>query len=97
VKVRDKMDNYNQALKEVYSQVAPEVNDLYEYYRAKNNLEEERDTERQLEILTQKKYISNTYIANLSLITDYYVREMTSAYLSSLEDYKNRIKFFLEM
>lgn len=48
------MRDYNESLKIVYSQVAPEVNELYEYYRKKKNLEEERETERQLEILTEK-------------------------------------------
>ena len=90
------MRDYNESLQEVYSQVAPEVNKLYEYYREKQGLEEEKDTERQLEILAmQKKYISKTYISDISLITDYYAREMTSMYQSSLENYKTRIQFFL--
>ena len=90
------MEKYNEALREVYSQVAPEVNKLYEYYREKMNLEEETDTEKQLETLTAKKYISKTFIVDLSLIADYYAREMKSRYLSCLEDYKNRIRFLLD-
>lgn len=88
--------DYNEALQEVYSQVAPEVNELYEYFRKKKELEDEKDTERQLEILVNKKYISNTFISNLSLIADYYQRGMISMYLSNLQNYKNRIIFRLE-
>ena len=90
------MDTYKQKLEEVYSQVAPVVNDLYDYYRKKKGLEEEKDVERQLEILVEKKYISKTYISNLSLIVDYYERGMISMYLTTLQDYKNRIRFFLD-
>ncbi len=90
------MESYNEALQMIYSQVAPEVNELYEYYREKNNLPEETDTERQLEILAmEKKYISRTYIADIGLIVDYYVRGMTSRYESCLQNFKNRIRFFL--
>lgn len=88
--------DYNETLQEVYSQVAPEVNELYEYFREKNGLEEEKDTERQLEILVSKKYISITYISNLSLMVDYYQRGMINMYLSNLQDYKNRIMVRLE-
>lgn len=87
---------YHETLKKVYSQIAPDVNRLYEYYRKKKELEEESDTERQLEILTAKKYISITYISDLSLIVDYYERGMQSKYEDSLKEYKNRIKFFLD-
>ena len=90
------MDTYKETLQEVYSQVAPEVEELYEYYRNKQSLEEEHDTEKQLEILTTKKYISKTFISNLSLIVDYYERDMISMYLTAIQDYKNRIKFLLE-
>lgn len=88
--------NYNKVFEEVCSQVAPEVNELYEYFRKSQNLEEESDVEKQLEVLVNKKFISSSYIANLSLITDYCARGMTSMYLSSLKAYKNRIRFFLE-
>ena len=91
------MKKYEEALEQVYSQVAPEVNELYEHYREKLNLEEETNTERQLEILTmQKKIISKIYIKNLSLIANYYAREMTSMYESSLQNYKECIKGLLK-
>ena len=66
------MDEH-EAMQWVYSQVANEVNEMYEKYREKCGLEEEHDTKKQLEILVDKKYITNTFISNLSLITDYYV------------------------
>lgn len=88
--------NYNEVFKEVCSQVAPEVNALYEYFRESQNLKQESDVEKQLEILVSKRFISNSYIVDLSLITDYYARNMTEKYLSSLQGYKNRIRFFLE-
>lgn len=90
------MNKEKEALQIVYSQVKEEVNELYERYRKKCGLEEESDTERQLEILTSKKYISSTYIANLSLLVDYYVRGMIVQYCSNLENYKIRIKVLLE-
>lgn len=90
------MDTYNETLKKVYSQIAPEVNDLYEHYRNKKGLEEEHDTERQLEILVRKKYISITFISDISLIVDYYERGMTNMYLSNLQGYKSRIAVLLE-
>lgn len=89
-------DNYNEALNVVYSQVAPDVNDLYQYFRERKELEDETNVERQLEILTNRKYISRTYISDLSLLVDYYVRGMESWYTSALQNYKNRIRFFLE-
>ena len=89
------MEDYNEALKMVYSQVAPEVNDLYDYYRKKKGLKEEVDTATQLQILVDKKYISKTYISDLSLITDYYVKNMIGEYLTKITSYKNRIKNFL--
>lgn len=90
------MGNYEEALQKVHSEVAPLVNDLYEYFRGKKQLEEETDVERQLEILTSKKYISITYITDLSLIADYCARSMVREYLSELEHYKMRILLFLE-
>ena len=91
------MDTYKESLEYVYSQVAPEVDELYKYYRKKKGLEEEKDTEKQLEILTIKKYISNSFIADLSLIIDYYERGMISMYLSKLQEYKTRIRFLLDI
>ena len=87
------MKDYQEALHESYSQVAPEVNKVYEYYREKLGLEEETDPERQLEILAiQKKIISKIYIKDLSMIANYDARGMTSMYCSSLENYKRRIQ-----
>lgn len=88
-------DDYNTALNVVYSQVAPDVNDLYQYYRERKGLEDETDVERQLEILTNRKYISKTYISNLSLLVDYFVRGMEVWYQSELQAYQNRIRSFL--
>lgn len=88
-------DDYNKALNVVYSQVAPDVNDLYQYYRERKGLEDETDVERQLEILTNRKYISKTYISNLSLLVDYFVRGMEVWYQSELQAYQNRIRSFL--
>lgn len=85
-----------EALDFIYSQVAPDVDALYQYYREKKQLEDEKDTERQLEILIDKKYISQSYMVNLVLISDYYFRGMVSHYCSSLQEYKNRIRFLLE-
>ena len=90
------MDTYKETLEKVYSQVAPEVNELYEYFRNKKGLEEEKDTEKQLEILIGKMYISSTYNSDLMLIVDYYERKMMSKYKYALEDYKYRIKMFLD-
>lgn len=90
------MDTYKETLEKVYSQVAPEVNELYEYFRNKKGLEEEKDTEKQLEILIGKMYISSTYNSDLMLIVDYYERKMMSNYKYALEDYKYRIKMFLD-
>ena len=90
------MDTYKQTLEKVYSQVAPEVNELYEYFRNKKGLEEEKNTEKQLEILINKMYISGTYSSDLMLIVDYYERKMMNEYISALENYKYRIKMFLD-
>lgn len=90
------MDTYKQTLEKVYSQVAPEVNALYEYFRNKKSLEEEKNTEKQLEILIEKMYISSTYSSDIMLIVDYYERKMMNEYISALENYKYRIKMFLD-
>jgi len=90
------MSKENEALQFVYSQVADEVSEMYERYREKCGLEEETDTERQLEILTSKKFISSTYISNLSLIADYYARGMDAQYYSNLQNYKVRMQVLLE-
>ena len=81
--------------KEVYSQVAPEINELYEYYRKKKQLEEENDLERQLEVLIAKKYISDTFLSKLNLLVEYYERGMEVKYLSGIEEYKRSIKSFI--
>ncbi len=86
------MGRENDAYKEVLSQVADVVGKMYEKYRRGKGLEDEKDTERQLEILTSKKYISNTYISDLSLIADYYARDMSAAYVSKLLEYKMRAR-----
>lgn len=90
------MSKENEAYKIVLSQVAEVVNEMYEKYRRGCNLEEESDTERQLEILTSKKYISITYISDISLIADYYARDMIAKYTSKLLDYKYRVRSQIE-
>lgn len=90
------MGRETKALQFVYSQVAEEVNEMYERYREKCNLEPETDTERQLEILTSKKYISNTFILNVQTMAKYYDRGMMNWYLTELMNYKIRIKVLLE-
>lgn len=90
------MSRENEAYKIVLSQVAEVVNEMYEKYRRGCNLEEESDTERQLEILTSKKYISITYISDISLIADYYARDMIAKYTSKLLDYKYRVRSQIE-
>lgn len=82
--------------KKIYSQVAPEVNDLYEYYRKKVGLEEENDIQRKIEILIQRKYIETSYDAQLSLLVDYYLDGKEILYNSCLKAYKNRIRKELE-
>jgi len=80
----------------VYSQVADEVSRMYEYYRKKCALEEEKDTEKQLEILISKKYISKSYLVDLMLLADYYQRGKYGQYIAGLMNYKTRIKFLLD-
>lgn len=101
---------YNETLKEVYSLIAPEVNELYEFFRKRKSLEVENDTGKQLDILVEKKYISKTYISDISLIVDYYVMAImaksegkcagytyySNQYNCALNNYKERIKNFLD-
>lgn len=90
------MNKEREALDFVYSELSENIDTLYQYFRKKKGLEDTHDIERQLDILTDKKYISTTYIADIMLITDYYQRGMTAMYESSLQNFKNRIQFFLE-
>lgn len=90
------MGRENDAYQEVLSQVADVVGEMYEKYRRGKGLEDEKDTERQLEILVSKKYISDTYISDLSLIADYYAREMITTYMSKLQGYKIRVRIQTE-
>ena len=85
------MGKENEAYEKVLSQIADIVGEMYEKYRRGKGLEDEKDTERQLEILTSKTYISITYISDLSLIADYYARDMIEIYTSRLEEYKIRV------
>lgn len=86
------MSRENDAYQKVLSEVAEVVNEMYEKYRRGKILEETNDTERQLDILTSKKYISITYISDLSLIADYYAKEQTAKYEAKLLEYKTRIR-----
>lgn len=86
------MGRENEAYQKVLSQVSDVVGEMYEKYRRGKGLEDEKDTERQLEILVSKKYISITYITDISLIADYYAREMIATYTSKLLEYKMRVR-----
>lgn len=90
------MSRENDAYQKVLSEVAADVGEMYELYRRGKGLEDEKDTEHQLEILANKKYISITYISDLSLIADYYAREMWANYVSKLMEYKMRIRSQIE-
>lgn len=90
------MGKENEAYQEVLSQVSDVVGEMYEKYRRGKGLEDEKNTERQLEILASKKYISITYISDLSLIADYYVRGMEETYTSRLLDYRIRVRSQIE-
>lgn len=91
------MSDEYQTFKMVLTDVSEQVNEMYQRYRNKMGLQDEKDTLKQLEILTQKKYISKTFISDLSLITDYYERGYLGLYLSELERYKYRIMNILEI
>lgn len=86
------MSREKDAYQWVLSQVAEVVDEMYERYRERCNLEKEKDTERQLEILASKKYISSTYISDLSLIADYYARGMNEMYNTNLLNYQYRVR-----
>lgn len=87
----------NDAYNYVLSQVAPEIDELYRYYQNKDRtLENEEDTMKELERLIDKKYINTTYISNLMLIVDYYVRRDYANYFFNLQNYILKIKIFLE-
>lgn len=91
------MDKEREAYNYVLSEVAPEVDELYKYYREKDkSLEKEEHTMMQLENLVQKKYISKTYVSSLMLIIDYYARKQYAKYYAELQNYKTRIQIFLE-
>lgn len=90
------MSKEKETLNFVYSQVADEVNTLYEHYRRKCSLDEETDTEKQLEILVNKKYISQSFLIDLIVLTDYYQRGFYGQYMTGLANYKVRIEFLLE-
>ena len=85
-----------ESLEFIYSQVSEDVNALYQYYREKKQLEDEKDTEKQLEILIDKKYIAKSFLVDLIVISDYYFRGKVSHYFASMQDYKNRIRFLLD-
>lgn len=90
------MGRENDAYQWVLSQVAEVVGEMYEKYRRGKGLEETNDTERQLDILTSKKYISITFISDLSLIADYHAREMITMCTAKLLDYKTRVRVLTE-
>lgn len=87
----------NEAYNYVLSQVATEVDELYRYYQNKDRtLEHEEDIMKELEILIDKKYINATYISDLMLIVDYYIRKDYANYFYNLQNYILKIKIFLE-
>ena len=85
------MRRENEAYKEVLSQVSEVVNEMYEKYRKRCGLEEEKDTERQLDILVNKKYIAQSYITDIEAITKYHERSMLAMYHYAMADYKVRV------
>lgn len=85
------MNNEMNALHIVYSQVADKVNKFYQEYRKRNDLQNVTDTEMQLKILVDRKYISRTYFSDLILIADYYAKGMFAIYELELAKYKTRI------
>ena len=90
------MGKERETLEFVYSQVAEEVGKMYARYKEKCNLEDETNTEKQLEILINKKYISKSYQVDLMLLADYYLREMYVPYSAGIHTYKERIMFWLD-
>ena len=90
------MNKEKEALNFVYSQVSKDVGQMYEHYRKRCGLKEETDTEKQLDILVNKKYISGSYIIDLIVLADYYQRGLHAQYSAGLLNYKTRIHFLLE-
>ena len=91
------MSKEKEAYNYVLSQVAPEIDDLYRYYQKKDStLEDKEKTMEQLNTLIEKKYINTTYISDLMLIVDYYVRKEYAMYINNLNNYILRIRIFLE-
>ena len=87
----------NEAYNYVLSQVAPEVDELYQYYQEKDRtLENIENVMKKIEILVNKKYINGTYISDLMLIVDYYARKDYANYFFNLNNYVLKIKIFLE-
>ena len=95
-------ESYQEAYEYVISEVKPYVDRYYQYFLNKGkNLPltaEDGITELsvmdKIDILVKKKYINGTYISDLMLIIDYYVRGIPV--IIPLKNYQMRIEIFLE-
>ena len=95
-------ESYQEAYENVVSEVKPYVDRYYQYFLDKGNdlpltAEDgitELSTLDKIDILVKKKYINGTYISDLMLIIDYYVRGIPI--IIPLKNYQMRIEFFLE-
>ncbi len=95
-------ESYQEAYEYVVSEVKPYVDRYYQYFLDKGKdlpltAEDgitELSTLDKIDILVKKKYINGTYISDLMLIIDYYVRGIP--FIIPLTNYQMRIEIFLE-
>ncbi len=95
-------ESYQEAYEYVVSEVKPYVDRYYQYFLDKGKdlpltAEDgitELSTLDKIDILVKKKYINGTYISDLMLIIDYYVRGIPI--IIPLKNYRMRIEIFLE-
>lgn len=95
-------ESYQEAYEYVVSEVKPYVDRYYQYFLDKGKdlpltAEDgitELSTLDKIDILVKKKYINGTYISDLMLIIDYYVRGIPI--IIPLTNYQMRIEIFLE-
>ncbi len=95
-------ESYQEAYEYVVSEVKPYVDRYYQYFLDKgkdlpltaDDGITELSTLDKIDILVKKKYINGTYISDLMLIIDYYVRGIP--FIIPLKNYQMRIEIFLE-
>ena len=95
-------ESYQEAYEYVVSEVKPYVDRYYQYFLDKGKdlpltAEDgitELSTLDKIDILVKKKYINGTYISDLMLIIDYYVRGIP--FIIPLTNYQMRIEIILE-